>query len=70
MADPQAEMQNRALYPKMAAPTVQPGDWKRARDVLAQWRAGSESHSREVVAIGKWLLPDFSSNLGDEGSPW
>lgn len=47
---------------------IKKGDWKEALSKLTSWRANGESHTKDVVAAGKWLLPDYASNLGDEGT--
>ena len=38
-----------------------------ARAALHAWRMGKERKSASVVAIAKWLLPEYASKLGSEG---
>lgn len=42
-------------------------DWRTSRDQLKEWREESYRRSEEVVALGRRLLKDYSSALGDEG---
>ena len=42
-------------------------DWRTARDQLKEWREESYRRSKEVVELGRRLLKDYSSALGDEG---
>ena len=42
-------------------------DWRTARDQLKEWREESYRRSEEVVELGRRLLKEYSSALGDEG---
>ena len=42
-------------------------DWRTARDQLKEWREESYRRSEEVVELGRRLLKDYPSALGDEG---
>ena len=43
-------------------------DWKTARNLLREWRDEKYRRSNDVVDLGKRLLKDHSSKLGDEGN--